>query len=93
MRYAATEKQEIIRTVEDSSLGIRRMLRQLSIPKSTFYHWYDRYLTGGGFRRQEEADALHQLEPSPRGDPPFPGGASLGSARPLTPGASRPVHG
>jgi putative transposase len=47
MRYAATEKQEIIRTVEDSSLGISRTLRQLGIPKSTFYGWYDRYLTGG----------------------------------------------
>lgn len=47
MRYAASEKLEIIRAVEDSSLGIRRTLRQLSIPKSTFYHWYDRYLTGG----------------------------------------------
>jgi transposase InsO family protein len=47
MRYAAAEKQEIIRTVEESSLGIARTLRQLSIPKSTFYNWYDRYLTGG----------------------------------------------
>ncbi len=47
MRYAATEKQEIIRTVEESSLGIARTLRQLNIPKSTFYHWYDRFLTGG----------------------------------------------
>ena len=47
MRYAATEKQEIIRTVEESSLGISRTLRQLDIPKSTFYCWYDRYLTGG----------------------------------------------
>ncbi len=47
MRYAASEKLEIIRTVEDSALGINRTLRQLSIPKSTFYHWYDRFLTGG----------------------------------------------
>ena len=47
MRYAASEKLEIIRTVEDSSLGITRTLAQVGIPKSTFYHWYDRYLTGG----------------------------------------------
>jgi len=47
MRYAASEKLEIIRTVEDSALGINRTLRQLGIPKSTFYHWYDRFLTGG----------------------------------------------
>ena len=47
MRYPASEKLEIIRTVEDSALGINRTLRQLGIPKSTFYHWYDRFLTGG----------------------------------------------
>ncbi len=47
MRYAATEKHEIIRTVEDSSLGIAQTLRQLGIPKTTFYRWYDRYLSGG----------------------------------------------
>ena len=47
MRYAATEKQEIIRTVEESALGISRTLKQLGIPKSTFYCWSDRYLTEG----------------------------------------------
>ena len=31
MRYAASEKLEIIRTVEDSSLGINRTLGQLDI--------------------------------------------------------------
>jgi len=47
MRYAASEKLEILRTVEGSALGITRTLAPLGIPKSTFYHWYDRYLTGG----------------------------------------------
>ncbi len=47
MRYAAAEKHEIIRTVEASSLGIARTLRQLDIPRSTFYNWYDRFLTDG----------------------------------------------
>lgn len=47
MRYSASSKYEIIRTVERSELGIVRTLRQLGIPKSTFYNWYDRYLTGG----------------------------------------------
>jgi transposase InsO family protein len=47
MRYTATEKHEIIRMVEDSSLGIAQTLRQLGIPKTTFYRWYDRYLIGG----------------------------------------------
>jgi len=47
MRYAAAEKLEIIRTIEDSSLGIARTLKQLSIPTTTFYRWDDRYLIGG----------------------------------------------
>lgn len=47
MRYSASEKMEIIRTVEESSLGIRRTLDQIGIGKSTFYNWYDRYLTHG----------------------------------------------
>ena len=58
MRYAATEKQKIIRRVEDSSLGITRTLRQIDIPKSTFYNWYDRYLTGG-------IEALEDQKPIP----------------------------
>jgi transposase InsO family protein len=59
MRYAATEKHEIIRTVEDSSLGITQTLRQLDIPKSTFYHWYDRYLTGGVEALEDQKPPLH----------------------------------
>lgn len=47
MRYSASEKMEIIRTVEESNLGIRRTLEMLGIPRSTFYNWYDRYLEGG----------------------------------------------
>ena len=43
MRYAAAEKLEIIRLVEQSSLSVRRTLTQLGIPRSTFYCWYDRY--------------------------------------------------
>jgi putative transposase len=58
MRYTASEKLEIIRTVEDSALGITRTLGQLDIPKSTFYHWYDRYLTDG-------VAALENQKPTP----------------------------
>jgi transposase-like protein len=43
MRYAAAEKLEIIRLVEQSSISVRRTLTQLGIPRSTFYCWYDRY--------------------------------------------------
>jgi transposase len=46
MRYAAAEKLEIIRLVEQSSLSVRRTLAQLGIPRSTFYCWYDRHRAG-----------------------------------------------
>jgi len=59
MRYSASSKYEIIRTVEESALGISRTLDQLGIPKSTFYNWYNRYLTGG-------LDALADKKPAPR---------------------------
>jgi transposase-like protein len=47
MRYRAAEKLEIIGLVEQSSLPVRRTLAQLGIPHSTFYRWYQRYLTRG----------------------------------------------
>ena len=58
MRYSASEKLEIIRLVEQSSLPVRRTLSQLSIPKSTFYGWYRRYVQGG-------LDALQDEPPQP----------------------------
>ena len=59
MRYAAAEKLEIIRLVEQSSLPVRRTLAQLGIPRSTFYRWYERYLERG-------AGALEDGQPAPR---------------------------
>ena len=47
MRYPASEKLEIIRTVEQSHLSAKRTLDQLGLPRRTFYRWYDRYLEGG----------------------------------------------
>jgi len=47
MRYSPSEKLEIIRTVEESSLGVKRTLRELGITRSTFYQWYRRYQEGG----------------------------------------------
>jgi len=47
MRHSPSEKREIIRVVEDSSLGIKRTLRELDINRSTFYEWYRRYREGG----------------------------------------------
>ena len=43
MRYRASEKLEVIRTVEDSHLLVKQALDMLGIPRSTFYRWYDLY--------------------------------------------------
>jgi transposase InsO family protein len=58
MRYPASEKLEIIRLVEQSHLPIRRTLDKLGIPRTTFYRWYDRYLSGG-------PEALEDRRPKP----------------------------
>jgi len=47
MRVSQSEKMEIIRTVEESELSIRRTLEQLGINRSTFYNWYRRYRDEG----------------------------------------------
>ena len=47
MRYPASEKLEIIRQVEQSHLPAKRTLDMLGIPRTTFYRWYDRYLSLG----------------------------------------------
>ena len=47
MRYPVSEKLEIIRTVETSSLPVQRTFAQIGIPKSTFYAWLDRHAAGG----------------------------------------------
>ena len=59
MRYAAAEKLEIIRLVEQSSLPVRRTLEQLGIPRSTLYAWYERYRTG-------DTNGLADRMPAPR---------------------------
>lgn len=47
MRYSASEKLEIIRTVERSHLSARQTLDKVGIPRTTFYRWYDRSLDSG----------------------------------------------
>ncbi|MDC1381594.1 IS3 family transposase, partial [Octadecabacter sp.] len=59
MRYPASEKLEIIRTVEGSHLPVKQTLDMLCIPRSTFYRWYDLYVDGG-------LDALADHSPRPR---------------------------
>ena len=47
IRYSPAEKLDIIRLVEESDLPVKRTLEELDVPRSTFYRWYDRYLTDG----------------------------------------------
>ena len=58
MRYPASEKLEIIRLVEQSPLATKRTIDKLGIPHTTFYRWYDKYLTGG-------VEALEDCSPKP----------------------------
>ena len=59
MRYSASEKYEIIRLVEQSSLSAKQTLARLDIHRSTFYAWLKRYDAGG-------IDALEDRKPAPR---------------------------
>ena len=59
MRYSASEKLEIIHTVEGSHLPVKQTLDMLGIPRTTFYRWYDRYVEGG-------FDALADRSPCPK---------------------------
>ncbi len=59
MRRSAAEKIEIIRLVEGTDLPTRATLRQLGVPRSTFYGWYQRYLEAG-------FDGLQDKQPARR---------------------------
>jgi transposase-like protein len=43
----AAEKREAIRLVEESDLSARRTLREIQVPRATFYRWYRRYREDG----------------------------------------------
>jgi hypothetical protein len=58
MRYPASEKLDIIRTVEGSHLPAKQSLDMLGIPRAAFCRWYDRYVDGG-------LDALADHAPRP----------------------------
>jgi putative transposase len=47
VRRTASEKMEIIRLVDGTDLPVRVTLRQLGVPRSTFYDWYQRYEAEG----------------------------------------------
>ena len=47
MRYSQSEKMEVIRLVEGSSLPVRQTLAEFDIARSTFYRWYAAYARSG----------------------------------------------
>lgn len=47
MRLSPSEKEEIIRLVDHSDLGVNRTLNHLGINKSSFYKWYKAYTDHG----------------------------------------------
>ena len=59
MRYSASEKYEIIKTVEQSSLPVKQTLKRLDIRRSTFYAWLKRFQESG-------IDGLADRKPKPR---------------------------
>ncbi len=59
MRYSSSEKFEIIRLVEKSSLSVKQTLLRLDIHKSTFYNWLKRFQEGG-------IDGLEDRKSTPR---------------------------
>jgi hypothetical protein len=60
VRRSASEKMEIIRLVEQTNLPVRATLRQLGVPRSTFYGWYQHY-------EAEGFDGLNDQKPVLRG--------------------------
>ena len=61
MRYATSEKLEIISLVEGSHLSARQTLAKLAIPRTTFYRWYDRYLQRGEAGLQDKSPKPKQV--------------------------------
>jgi putative transposase len=59
VRRTASEKMEIIRLAEGTDLPVRATLRQLGVPRSTFYGWYQRYEEMG-------FEGLHDKTPAPQ---------------------------
>ena len=42
MRFSQSEKMEIIRLVQGSGLSVTHTLKELDVPRSSFYRWYSR---------------------------------------------------
>ena len=49
MRFTQSEKMEIIRMVEESSLSVKQTLLEMDVSRSSFYEWYRRYKRRGRY--------------------------------------------
>ncbi len=65
MRFTSQEKEEIIRLVDRSELGVNKTLRELGIHKSTFYNWYRAYVQRGEAGLQPTHNARQQWNTIP----------------------------
>jgi len=61
MTLSASEKLEVIRMVEESDLSIKKTLEEIGVSKSSFYRWYDLYLSGGLDALESESKAPKQF--------------------------------
>ena len=59
IRRDESEKSEIIHLVEHANLPVKRTLRELQVPRSTFYRWYKQY-------QEEGPEGLIDHRPNPR---------------------------
>jgi putative transposase len=64
---SAAEKLELIRLVEESELGVTHTLRELDVPRSSFYRWYAAYQRDGyaGLERQPGRRTFWNRIPTP----------------------------
>jgi len=62
MRFTVSEKQELIKMVVESELGVNRTLRELGLNKSTFYKWYKSYSDHGVEGLESRQDKIHFAE-------------------------------
>lgn len=58
-RRSAAEKREVIHLVEHTELSVSNTLKELGVPRSTFYRWYRDY-------QEEGEDGLLDKRPRPR---------------------------
>jgi hypothetical protein len=101
VRLTAAEKSEVIRLVEGSDLSVRQTLRELQVPRATFYTWYRRYAEVGidGLAPQPSAARRHWNRIPPRvrqrvvaaalAAPERTGTARRASMSPMTPASTR----